>query len=74
MEIDWKRKLSSRKFWTAIVAWLTSILTAFSVSDNTIAKVVVIVSGIGVLAVYMLAEAKADSSKNIQIEESSGEK
>lgn len=61
MNIDWKRKLSSRKFWAAIVAYLTSILTAFAVGDNTIAQIVAVVTGIGALVVYMLAEAKVDA-------------
>jgi uncharacterized membrane protein len=61
-KIDWKRKLSSRKFWVAIAAWITSLLTAFNVGENVIAQVGVIVAGIGALAVYMLAEAKSDAA------------
>jgi hypothetical protein len=56
-KIDWKRKLSSRKFWTAIIAWITSLLTAFNVADGTVAQITLIISGIAALAVYMLAEA-----------------
>jgi hypothetical protein len=63
MKIDWKRKLSSRKFWAAVAAWLTSILTAFNVTENVIAQVSIIIAGIGSLAVYMLAEAKADAGR-----------
>jgi hypothetical protein len=62
MKIDWKRKLSSRKFWAAVAAWITSLLTAFGATDNAVARVSLIVAGIGSLAVYMLAEAKADSA------------
>lgn len=63
MNINWKQKLSSRKFWAAVAAWLTSLLTAFHVADSSIAQVVAIVSGVGSLAVYMLAEAKADAGR-----------
>ena len=28
-KIDWKSKLTSRKFWIAIVTFITSIITAF---------------------------------------------
>jgi hypothetical protein len=63
MKIDWKRKLSSRKFWTAVAAWATSLLTAFGATDNTIARSGIIIAGIGSLAVYMLAEAKADAGR-----------
>ena len=58
--IDWKRKLSSRKFWTAVAAWMTSLLTAFNVMENHIAQTAIIVSGIGSLCVYMLAESMVD--------------
>jgi hypothetical protein len=64
MKINWKQKLSSRKFWTALAAWLTSLLTAFNLTENTIARVSIIVAGIGALCVYMLAEAKADAGRS----------
>ncbi len=58
------RKLSSRKFWTAIAAWLTSLLTAFNVADATKQQVGLVVTGIGALAVYMLAEGIADKGRS----------
>ena len=39
MKINWKQKLSSRKFWVAVAGWVTSLLTAFNVTDNIIAQV-----------------------------------
>ena len=62
MKIDWKRKLSSRKFWAAAVGWLTSVLAMFGVEDNMGARIIAMVSGIGTLCVYMLAESIADSA------------
>jgi hypothetical protein len=61
--IDWKTKLSSRKFWAAVAGWVTSLLTAFNVTDNVIAQVSLIVAGIGSLAIYMLAEGMADKAR-----------
>jgi hypothetical protein len=61
--IDWKQKLSSRKFWAALAGWITSLLTAFSVADSVIAQVSLIVAGIGALAVYMLAEGMTDKAR-----------
>ena len=63
-KIDWAAKLSSRKLWCGIAAWLTSLLTAFNISDNNIAQIVLIVSGIGSLCVYMLSEAIVDATAN----------
>lgn len=60
--IDWKKKLSSRKFWAMVSALLLSILTAFGIPNLTAEQVVVIVSGIGGLVVYMLAESKVDAA------------
>jgi hypothetical protein len=65
MDIDWKQKLSSRKFWAGVAAWVTSLLTAFNITENTIARVGIIVAGIGSLCVYMLAEAKADAGRTV---------
>ena len=61
--MDWKTKIGSRKFWAALGAWLTSLLTAFHVADNVIAQTAIIIAGIGSLAVYMLAEASVDKAR-----------
>ena len=63
-KVNWKQKLSSRKFWSGVAGWATSLLTAFNVTDNTIAQVGVIIAGIGSLAVYMIAEGMADKARN----------
>ena len=62
MKIDWLKKLSSRKFWAMLSALILSVLTAFGVPSLTGELVVVIVSGIGALAVYMLAEGTVDKA------------
>lgn len=62
MKIDWKTKLSSRKFWAMLAALVLSVLTAFGVPSLTGEQVVVIISGIGALAVYMLAEGSVDKA------------
>jgi len=62
-KINWKRKLSSRKLWAALLAWLTSLLSAFNVADTGAQFIVLIVSGIGSLCVYILAEGLADCNR-----------
>ena len=62
MKINWIQKLSSRKFWAGVVSFTTAILTAFNASELTSNQVTLIVSGIGALMIYMLAEGKADST------------
>ena len=63
MKINWKQKLSSRKFWTAAMSWLTSILAAFNVADSTIEKIVLIGFGVSSLCIYMLAESIVDRAR-----------
>jgi hypothetical protein len=62
-KMDWKQKLGSRKFWAAVTAWISSLLTAFGVTENIVARVTLIVAGIGALVAYMLAEAIADKAR-----------
>lgn len=60
--IDWKRKLTSRKFWMALMAFITPLLLAFGVSENTVTQVTaIIMAGADVLA-YILAEGMVDAA------------
>ena len=34
--IDWKRKLTSRKFWAAVIAFITPLLLAFGLAEDTV--------------------------------------
>lgn len=63
-KINWKSKLSSRKFWALLAALATSILAAGGVSDNTAVQITGIIGAIGSCAVYMLAEAYTDGSNS----------
>jgi len=59
--IDWKRKLTSRKFWMAVVAFVTPLLLAFGMAENTVTQVTaIIMAGADVLA-YILAEGLVDA-------------
>ena len=61
MTIDWKRKLTSRKFWMALVAFITPLLLAFGVSEDSVTQVTaIIIAGADVLA-YILAEGMVDA-------------
>lgn len=60
--IDWKKKLSSRKFWAMLAALVLSVLTAVGIPELRAEQVVVIVSGVGALVAYMLAEGAVDKA------------
>lgn len=62
MSIDWKRKLTSRKFWMAVVAFITPLLLAFGVAEDSVTQVVaIVIAGADVLA-YIIAEGMVDAT------------
>lgn len=62
MTIDWKRKLTSRKFWLAVVAFVTGLMVAFKVDAETVESVGgIIMSGAAVVA-YIIGEGLADAA------------
>lgn len=61
--IDWKKKLTSRKFWMALIAFITPLLLAFGVAEAEVTQVVaIIMAGADVLA-YIIAEGLVDANK-----------
>ena len=60
--MDWKRKLTSRKFWVAIAAFVSGLILAFGGTQSTAETVSgVILQGAAVLG-YLLAEGLADAA------------
>lgn len=58
---DIVRKLTSRKLWLAVIGFVTPLLLAFGVAENTTAQVAaIIMAGADVLG-YILAEGLADA-------------
>lgn len=61
MKIDWKRKLSSRKFWALLAALATSILTAAGAGESVTLQVTGVIGAVGACVAYMLAEGLSDA-------------
>lgn len=59
--IDWKRKLTSRKFWAAIVGFVTPLLLAFGVAENVVTETAAIIMAGADVLVYILAEGYVDA-------------
>lgn len=56
------RKLTSRKLWLAVIGFVTPLLLAFGVEEDTTAQVAaIIIAGADVLG-YILAEGLADAA------------
>ena len=62
-KIDWRRKLSSRKFWSAVIGFVTSILYGFNAADVTVEKVTAISTAGSCLIAYILAEGWIDANE-----------
>ena len=62
MKTDWKRKLTSRKMWTAIVNFVTMLIIAFGVAEETATQIgAIIMAGAGMIA-YIIGEGMIDSN------------
>ena len=64
MEIDWKRKLTSRKFWAALAGFVGAIAVLCGAGESVITEVTAIISAAGVLVAYILGEAMIDSKSS----------
>ena len=66
--IDWKRKLTSRKFWVAVVALVSGLILAFG-GEAEVAETVggCIMSAAAVIA-YIIGEGLADAANAQNVE------
>ena len=74
VKINWKQKLTSRKFWAAVTGFVTAIMVAFGANDLTIEQVVSVVSASAVLIAYIIGEGMVDAARaGSQLNEKEGE-
>ncbi len=62
-KIDWKSKLTSRKFWAAVTGFVTAILVAFKLDNLTIEQVASVISASAVLIAYIIGEGMVDAAR-----------
>ena len=68
-KIDWKKKLTSRKFWVALIGFISSLLVAFNVDSGSVEQITSIIMSGATLIAYILAEGFVDASNlNLSIE------
>lgn len=59
---NWKQKLTSRKFWVAVVGFVVPLLIAFGVAESVATEVAsIIMAGASVVA-YIIGEGMVDAS------------
>ena len=60
--IDWKKKLTSRKFWATVCNFVGMLILAFGGNQETAVKITeIIMAGAGVVA-YIIAEGLVDAA------------
>ena len=73
MKIDWKKKLSSRKFWAAASALVCALCVLFGVDNFTIEKLTATITALGVLAAYIFTEGYIDAKAMEKTDEQKSE-
>ena len=60
--MDWKRKLTSRKFWVAVAEFVSMLVVAFGKSEEVAVQITaLIMAGAGVIA-YIVGEGLTDAA------------
>ena len=60
--IDWKRKLTSRKFWVAVVALVSGLILAFGGKAETAETVGGCIMSAAAVIAYIVGEGLADAA------------
>lgn len=60
--IDWKRKLTSRKFWAAIASFVTLLVTAFGAAEEVATQVTALIMAGAAVVAYIIGEGLADAA------------
>ena len=63
MKVNWKQKLTSRKFWAALISFVTALLVAFGVGELEIEQVVAVIGACASMIAYIIGEGLVDASR-----------
>lgn len=61
--MEWKRKLSSRKLWAALVGVIVGLAAAFGIEENEYAQIVGVVGSIVSAVSYIFGESAVDAAR-----------
>jgi hypothetical protein len=64
----WKDKLTSRKFWCAVVGVVVSIMVLFGYSEEEQTKTTALITATGALIAYIVGEGITDAAHTSQTE------
>lgn len=61
-EINWKRKLTSRKFWAATAEFASMMILAAGGTENTAVQVTALIMAGAAVIAYIIGEGLTDSA------------
>ena len=61
-EINWKRKLTSRKLWTAVASFVSMMIVATGGAENTATQVTALIMAGASAVAYIIGEGLTDSA------------
>lgn len=62
MKIDWKRKLTSRKLWISIAAFVSLLIVALGGTENEAAQVSALIMAGATVIGYVIGEGLVDAA------------
>jgi hypothetical protein len=66
--IDWKRKLTSRKFWVAVVTLVSGLILAFGGDEKTAKTVGGCIMSAAAVVAYTIGEGLSDAANAGKVE------
>ena len=67
-QINWVKKLTSRKLWTAVASFVSMMIVATGGTQNTAAQVTALIMAGASVVAYIIGEGLADAA-NIEAED-----
>lgn len=61
-KVDWKSKLTSRKFWVAVANFVTMLIVAFNGMEETATQVAALIMAGASVVAYIIGEGLADAA------------
>lgn len=61
-EINWKRKLTSRKLWAAVASFVSMMIVATGGTENTAAQITALIMAGASVVAYIIGEGLTDAA------------
>lgn len=60
--INWVKKLTSRKFWTAVASFASMMIVFFGAAESTATQVTALIMAGGTVVAYIIGEGMTDAA------------